>query len=187
MNIGLISAVSLIVFCIGIGIIGIILIIRNDIPKNYCRGAKMNKQELLRFAVTQNQFIKGYDEHNPRECYNKVLNSYRQLYDKVVNYCVLGTPEQSESLQTQPVDNYEAPHKKTSQNEKEISKIAENTTTFSTYDKSHPFSSGWNTFRLESVIYLHKIGKSNEEIAKIINSTPVKVKKIISEYEFSQI
>lgn len=131
----------------------------------------MNKNELLRFAVTQNQFIKGYDEKSPRECYNKVLNSYRQLYDKVVNYCVLSTETAQETI-------------KTSQNEKEISKIAEKTTVFTPYDKSHPLSSGWHTFRFESVIFLHKIGKTDEEIAKIINSTPVKVRKIINDYEF---
>ena len=147
----------------------------------------MNKNELLRFAVTQNQFIKGYDEKNPRECYNKVLNSYRQLYDKVVNYCVLSTETAQEAIKTSPVDNSESPIKKTSQNEKEISKIAEKTTKFTPYDKSHPLSSGWHTFRFESVIYLHKIGKTDEEIAKIINSTPIKVRKIINDYEFSQI
>ena len=147
----------------------------------------MNKNELLRFAVTQNQFIKGYDEKNPRECYNKVLNSYRQLYDKVVNYCVLSTETAQETIKTSPVDNSEPPIKKTSQNEKEISKIAEKTTVFTPYDKSHPLSSGWHTFRFESVIFLHKIGKTDEEIAKIINSTPVKVRKIINDYEFSQI
>ena len=147
----------------------------------------MNKNELLRFAVTQNQFIKGYDEKNPRECYNKVLNSYRQLYDKVVNYCVLSTETAQETIKTSQVNNSEPPIKKTSQNEKEISKIAEKTTKFTPYDKSHPLSSGWHTFRFESVIYLHKIGKTDEEIAKIINSTPVKVKKIINDYEFSQI
>ena len=147
----------------------------------------MNKNELLRFAVTQNQFIKGYDEKNPRECYNKVLNSYRQLYDKVVNYCVLSTETAQETIKTSPVDNSEPHTKKTSQNEKEISKIAEKTTVFTPYDKSHPLSSGWHTFRFESVIFLHKIGKTDEEIAKIINSTPVKVRKIINDYEFSQI
>ena len=147
----------------------------------------MNKNELLRFAVTQNQFIKGYDEKNPRECYNKVLNSCRQLYDKVVNYCVLSTETAQETIKTSPVDNSEPPIKKTSQNEKEISKIAEKTTVFTPYDKSHPLSSGWHTFRFESVIFLHKIGKTDEEIAKIINSTPVKVRKIINDYEFSQI
>ena len=147
----------------------------------------MNKNELLRFAVTQNQFIKGYDEKNPRECYNKVLNSYRQLYDKVVNYCVLSTETAQETIKTSPVDNSESPIKKTSQNEKEISKIAEKTTVFTPYDKSHPLSSGWHTFRFESVIFLHKIGKTDEEIAKIINSTPIKVRKIINDYEFSQI
>lgn len=147
----------------------------------------MNKNELLRFAVTQNQFIKGYDEKSPRECYNKVLNSYRQLYDKVVNYCVLSTETAQETIKTSPVDNSEPPIKKTSQNEKEISKIAEKTTVFTPYDKSHPLSSGWHTFRFESVIFLHKIGKTDEEIAKIINSTPIKVRKIINDYEFSQI
>ena len=147
----------------------------------------MNKNELLRFAVTQNQFIKGYDEKNPRECYNKVLNSYRQLYDKVVNYCVLSTETTQETIKTSQVNNSESPIKKTSQNEKEISKIAEKTTVFTPYDKSHPLSSGWHTFRFESVIFLHKIGKTDEEIAKIINSTPIKVRKIINDYEFSQI
>ena len=147
----------------------------------------MNKNELLRFAVTQNQFIKGYDEKNPRECYNKVLNSYRQLYDKVVNYCVLSTETAQETIKTSQVNNSESPIKKTSQNEKEISKIAEKTTVFTPYDKSHPLSSGWHTFRFESVIFLHKIGKTDEEIAKIINSTPIKVRKIINDYEFSQI
>jgi len=147
----------------------------------------MNKNELLRFAVTQNQFIKGYDEKNPRECYNKVLNSYRQLYDKVVNYCVLSTETAQETIKTSQVNNSEPPIKKTSQNEKEISKIAEKTTVFTPYDKSHPLSSGWHTFRFESVIFLHKIGKTDEEIAKIINSTPIKVRKIINDYEFSQI
>ena len=147
----------------------------------------MNKNELLRFAVTQNQFIKGYDEKNPRECYNKVLNSYRQLYDKVVNYCVLNEETAQETIKTPQVNNSEPPIKKTSQNEKEISKIAEKTTKFTPYDKSHPLSSGWHTFRFESVIFLHKIGKTDEEIAKIINSTPIKVRKIINDYEFSQI
>ena len=147
----------------------------------------MNKNELLRFAVTQNQFIKGYDEKSPRECYNKVLNSYRQLYDKVVNYCVLSTETAQETIKTSQVNNSEPPIKKTSQNEKEISKIAEHTTKFTPYDKSHPLSSGWHTFRFESVIFLHKIGKTDEEIAKIINSTPIKVRKIINDYEFSQI
>ena len=147
----------------------------------------MNKNELLRFAVTQNQFIKGYDEKSPRECYNKVLNSYQQLYDKVVNYCVLSTETAQETIKTSPVDNSEPPIKKMSQNEKEISKIAEKTTKFTPYDKSHPLSSGWYTFRFESVIFLHKIGKTDEEIARIINSTPVKVRTIINDYEFSQI
>ena len=143
--------------------------------------------ELLHWAVTQHQFVKSFDPKNAKECYDKVYNSYKRLYDKVVNYCVLSEETASETIKTSPVNNSELPIKKTSQNEKEISKIAEHTTKFTTYDKSHPSSSGWHTFRFESVIFLHKIGKTDEEIAKIVNSTPVKVRKIINEYEFSQI
>ena len=149
----------------------------------------MNKKnyELLRWAVTQHQFVKSFDPKNAKECYDKVYNSYKRLYDKVVNYCVLNEEAAQETIKTSPVNNSESPIKKTSQNEKEISKIAEKTTVFTPYDKSHPLSSGWHTFRFESVIFLHKIGKTDEEIAKIINSTPVKVRKIINDYEFSQI
>ena len=143
--------------------------------------------ELLHWAVTQHQFVKSFDPKNAKECYDKVYNSYKRLYDKVVNYCVLNEETAQESPKKPPVDSSESPIKKTSQNEKEISKIAEKTTVFTPYDKSHPLSSGWHTFRFESVIFLHKIGKTDEEIAKIINSTPVKVKKIINDYEFSQI
>lgn len=143
--------------------------------------------ELLHWAVTQHQFVKSFDPKNAKECYDKVYNSYKRLYDKVVNYCVLNEETAQETIKTSPVDNSEPPIKKTSQNEKEISKIAEKTTKFTPYDKSHPLSSGWHTFRFESVIFLHKIGKTDEEIAKIINSTPIKVRKIINDYEFSQI
>jgi len=143
--------------------------------------------ELLHWAVTQHQFVKSFDPNNAKECYDKVYNSYKRLYDKVINFCVLAEETVQESPKKSPVDNSEPTTKKTSQNEKEISKIAEHTTKFTPYDKSHPLSSGWHTFRFESVIFLHKIGKTDEEIAKIINSRPDKVRKIINDYEFSQI
>ena len=143
--------------------------------------------ELLHWAVTQHQFVKRFDPKNAKDYYDKVYNSYKRLYDKVVNYCVLNEETAQETIKTSPVYNSEPHIKKTSQNEKEISKIAEKTTKFTPYDKSHPLSSGWHTFRFESVIFLHKIGKTDEEIAKIINSTPIKVRKIINDYEFSQI
>ena len=145
----------------------------------------MNKQELLRFAVTQNQFIKGYDEKNSKECYNKVLNSYRQLYDRVVNYCVLGEEIHQEILQKQPVINYEATKKKKSQNELKIG----------TFKKAGCNGNSklqtWRAFRDEKVIELYnecvyKHQPITEEIifriAQIVGSTRPKVKRIIEEY-----
>ena len=150
----------------------------------------MNKNELLRFAVTQNQFIKGYDEKNPRECYNKVLNSYRQLYDKVVNYCVLSTETAQDAIKTSQVNNSESPIKKTSQNELEISEFRKEGSSKSTKLKV------WRNYRNEKVIELYKecIRKQQPitddiifRIAQIVGTNSPKVKQIINDYEFSQI
>ena len=150
----------------------------------------MNKNELHRFAVTQNQLIKGYDEKSPRECYNKVLNSYRQLYDKVVNYCVLSTETAQETIKTSQVNNSESPIKKTSQNELEISAFRKEGSSKSTKLKV------WRNYRNEKVIELYKecIRKQQPitddiifRIAQIVGTNSPKVKQIINEYEFSQI
>lgn len=59
--------------------------------------------ELLRWTVTQHQFVKGFDQNNPKECYDKVFLSYKRLYDKVVNYCVLSDEkEPDEQMPAQP-------------------------------------------------------------------------------------
>lgn len=132
----------------------------------------MNKNELLRFAVTQNQFIKGYDEKNPRECYNKVLNSYRQLYDKVVNYCVLSEKEPDEQMPAQP--------------------------TLSAWEKRGNWTrtNEWRKYRDTQIIKLYKEAKDKHanitgdllrRIAQICGTTRNKVKQVISEYEFMQI
>ena len=150
----------------------------------------MNKNELLRFAVTQNQFIKGYDDKNPRECYNKVLNSYRQLYDKVVNYCVLNEETAQETIKTSPVDNSEPIIKKTSQNELGICTFRKEGSSKSTKLKV------WRNYRNEKVIELYKecIRKQQPitddiifRIAQIVGTNSPKVKQIINEYEFMQI
>ena len=150
----------------------------------------MNKNELLRFAVTQNQFIKGYDEKSPRECYNKVLNSYRQLYDKVVNYCVLSTETAQETIKTSQVNNSEPPIKKTSQNELGICTFRKEGSSKSTKLKV------WRNYRNEKVIELYKecIRKQQPitddiifRIAQIVGTNSPKVKQIINDYEFSQI
>ena len=133
----------------------------------------MNKNELLRFAVTQNQFIKGYDEKNPRECYNKVLNSYRQLYDKVVNYCVLSDEkEPDEQIPAQP--------------------------TLNAWEKRGNWArtNEWRKHRDTQIIKLYKEAKDKHaninsdlfrRIAQICGTTRNKVKQVISEYEFMQI
>lgn len=150
----------------------------------------MNSNELLHFAVTQNQYIEGYDKNNPLECYNKVLNSYRQLYDKVVNYCVLGTLQAPQSLKTSPVDNYEPPKKKTRQNELQIGTFKKDGSA------RHPKLQNWRNYRDDRVIELYNDFTKNgtemtdkvyKYIGQVIGSTAPKVKKIISEYEFNKI
>lgn len=150
----------------------------------------MNKNELLRFAVTQNQFIKGYDEKNPRECYNKVLNSYRQLYDKVVNYCVLSTETAQETIKTSPVNNSEPTIKKKSQNELEIG------TFIKAGSPDNRKLKTWRAYRDEKVIELYNECKRKQQpitndiifrISQLVGTTSPKVRKIINEYEFMQI
>ena len=145
----------------------------------------MNKNELLRFAVTQNQFIKGYDEKNSKECYNKVLNSYRQLYDRVVNYCVLSEEMPQELLQITPVINYEAPKKKTSQGELNINSFKKQG------HKDNIKLQTWRAYRDQKVIELFNECVRKQQpitddiifrIAQIVGSTRPKVKKIIEEY-----
>lgn len=133
----------------------------------------MNKNELLRFAVTQHQFIKGYDEKSPKECYDKVFLSYKRLYDKVVNYCVLSDEkEPDEQMPTQP--------------------------TLSAWEKRGNWTrtNEWRKYRNTQIIKLYKESKEKhatingdlfKRIAQICGSTVPKVKQVISEYEFMQI
>ena len=46
----------------------------------------MNKNELLHYALTQNQYLKNYDEANPKQSYEKVRNSFNNLFKKVCEY-----------------------------------------------------------------------------------------------------
>ena len=146
--------------------------------------------ELLHWAVTQHQFVKSFDPKNAKECYDKVYNSYKRLYDKVVNYCVLSTETAQETIKTSPVDNSEPPIKKTSQNELEIYAFRKEGSSKSTKLKV------WRNYRNEKVIELYKecIRKQQPitddiifRIAQIVGTNSPKVKQIINDYEFSQI
>ena len=146
--------------------------------------------ELLHWAVTQHQFVKSFDPNNAKECYDKVYNSYKRLYDKVVNYCVLNEETAQETIKTSPVDNSESPIKKTSQNELEISEFRKEGSSKSTKNKE------WRNYRNEKVIELYKecIRKQQPitddiifRIAQIVGTNSPKVKQIINDYEFSQI
>lgn len=46
----------------------------------------MDKNELLHHALIQNQYLKNYDEANPKESYDKVRNSFNNLFKKVCEY-----------------------------------------------------------------------------------------------------
>ena len=146
--------------------------------------------ELLHWAVTQHQFVKSFDPKNAKECYDKVYNSYKRLYDKVVNYCVLSTETAQETIKTSQVNNSESPIKKTSQNELEISEFRKEGSSKSTKLKV------WRNYRNEKVIELYKecIRKQQPitddiifRIAQIVGTNSPKVKQIINDYEFSQI
>ena len=146
--------------------------------------------ELLHWAVTQHQFVKSFDPKNAKECYDKVYNSYKRLYDKVVNYCVLSTETAQETIKTSPVDNSEPTIKKTSQNELEIYAFRKEGSSKSTKLKV------WRNYRNEKVIELYKecIRKQQPitddiifRIAQIVGTNSPKVKQIINDYEFSQI
>ena len=129
--------------------------------------------ELLHWAVTQHQFVKGFDQNNPKECYDKVFLSYKRLYDKVVNYCVLSDEkEPDEQMPTQPTLNaWEKRGNWTRTNE-------------------------WRKYRDTQIKKLYKEAKDKHaninsdlfrRIAQICGSTVPKVKQVISEYEFMQI
>ena len=146
--------------------------------------------ELLHWAVTQHQFVKSFDPNNAKECYDKVYNSYKRLYDKVVNYCVLNEETAQETIKTSQVNNSESPIKKTSQNELEISAFRKEGSSKSTKLKV------WRNYRNEKVIELYKecIRKQQPitddiifRIAQIVGTNSPKVKQIINDYEFSQI
>ena len=146
--------------------------------------------ELLHWAVTQHQFVKSFDPNNAKECYDKVYNSYKRLYDKVVNYCVLNEETAQETIKTSQVNNSEPPIKKTSQNELDISEFRKEGSSKSTKLKV------WRNYRNEKVIELYKecIRKQQPitddiifRIAQIVGTNSPKVKQIINDYEFSQI
>ena len=46
----------------------------------------MDKNELLHYALTQNQYLKNYDEANPKQSYEKVRNSFNNLFKKVCEF-----------------------------------------------------------------------------------------------------
>ena len=141
--------------------------------------------KMLEWLGEQYQFKPGYKKEDPEQSFRKMDAWFNRVY--ITMFTNLIKLSGINELYKEPAEEKLIVPKKYSEHEKEISKIAEKTTVFTPYDKSHPLSSGWHTFRFESVISLHKIGKTDEEIAKIINSTPVKVRKIINDYEFSQI
>lgn len=129
--------------------------------------------ELLHWAVTQHQFVKSFDPNNAKECYDKVFLSYKRLYDKVVNYCVLSDEkEPDEQIQVQP--------------------------TLSAWEKRGNWArtNEWRKHRDTQIIKLYKEAKDKHaninsdlfrRIAQICGTTRNKVKQVISEYEFMQI
>lgn len=147
----------------------------------------MNKEiiKLLEWLGEQYQFKPGYKKENPEQSFRKIDSWFNRVY--ITMFTNLIKLSGINEMYGEPKGEKLTVPKTYSEHVAEISKIAEDTTAFTTYDKSHPQSSGWESFRLESVIFLHGIGKSAEEIAKIVNSTPKKVKKIISIYEFDKI
>ena len=46
----------------------------------------MDKNTLLHYAITQFQYLKNYDEAYPKESYDKVRNSFMNLFKKVTEY-----------------------------------------------------------------------------------------------------
>lgn len=150
----------------------------------------MNRQELLHWAVTQNQFIKGYDANIPKECYDKLYASYNRLYNKVINYCVLDAIEAPQSLKTSPVDNSEPPKKKNAPDGLEIGTFKK------AGHKDSQRLKNWRKYRDSKVIELYKECKCKKQpitdeiifrIAQIVGSTSPKVKRIINDYEFDKI
>lgn len=146
--------------------------------------------ELLHWAVTQHQFVKSFDPKNAKECYDKVYNSYKRLYDKVVNYCVLNEEAAQESPKKSPVDNSEPPVKKMSQNKLEIG------TFIKAGSPDNRKLRTWRAYRDEKVIELYNECKRKQQpitndiifrISQLVGTTSPKVRKIINEYEFMQI
>ena len=129
--------------------------------------------ELLHWAVTQHQFVKGFDPNNAKECYDKVFLSYKRLYDKVVNYCVLSDEkEPDEQIPEQPMlDAWEKRGNWTRTNE-------------------------WRKHRDAQIRKLYKEAKEKhatinndlfKRIAQITGSTSPKVKEIINELQFNEL
>ena len=128
--------------------------------------------ELLHWAVTQHQFVKSFDANNAKECYDKVFLSYKRLYDKVVNYCVLSDEkEPDKQIPVQSSNTWEKRGNWTRTNE-------------------------WRKHRDTQIIKLYKEAKQHntninselfQNIAHHVGSTLPKVKQVISEYEFMQI
>lgn len=139
--------------------------------------------ELLHWAVTQHQFVKSFDPNNAKECYDKVYNSYKRLYDKVINFCVLSDEkEPDEQLPIKQTVTQPVPIK--IQN-KPIRKAGDKWAV-------RP----WREQRNEHIKKLYMEAKQNrvpiddglmKRIAQIAGSTTTKVKEIISLLEFDNL
>lgn len=159
----------------------------------------MDKNTLLHYAITQFQYLKNYDEAYPKESYDKVRNSFMNLFKKVTEYWNDEyTDEKDKGDRTYSLTFY-------SQNGVKLGEAKDATLQIKndplvnkpiTKDGNPHRLVSWRSLRYENVKKLYLEAKENnvpiddglyKRIAQIAGSTSPKVKQIISELQFNEL
>ena len=159
----------------------------------------MDKNELLHYALTQNQYLKNFDEANPKESYDKVRNSFNNLFKKVCEYWNDEyTDEKDKGDRTYSLTIYAKDGSKIGEANDATVKIKNDPLVNKPILKDgnpHRLVS-WRALRHENIKKLYLEAKQNnvpiddglyKRIAQIAGSTSPKVKEIINELQFNEL
>lgn len=159
----------------------------------------MDKNALLHYALTQFQYLKNYDEVNPRESYDKVRNSFNNLFKKVCEYWNDEyTDGKDKGDRTYSLTFYAKDGVKLGEANDATLQIKNDPLVNKPIPKDgnpHRLVS-WRALRHDNVKKLYLEAKQNnvpiddglyKRIAQIAGSTSPKVKEIINELQFNEL
>lgn len=159
----------------------------------------MDKNELLHHALIMNQYLKNYDEANPKESYDKVRNSFNSLFKKVCEYWDNDyTDGKDKGDRTYSLTIYAKDGSKIGEANDATVKIKNDPLVNKPIPKDgnpHRLVS-WRALRYDNVKKLYLEAKQNnvpiddglyKRIAQIAGSTSPKVKEIINELQFNEL